>query len=84
MPCVDFELEMSEMKKLLCLFFVLILCAAMTLPVLAANEFTPSITYSGPEIEDATMDGEDVDQCLVITTVQQAAEKLTDIFNSQK
>ena len=83
---MDFELEMNEMKKLLCLFVVLILCAAMTLPVLAAEtRFVPSAgAKDGPEIEDAIMDGEDVDQCLVVTTVQQAAEKLTDICQEER
>ncbi len=69
------------MRKLICLVAALVLCLAMMAPAFATeNEFVPSIEYKdGVEIVEAIMDGEEVDPCLIISTIKQAAEKTTDI-----
>ena len=44
------------------------------------NIFVPSIPYKdGPDIEEGEMDGEDVGDCLEITTITEAKEQTTDI-----
>ena len=69
------------MKRIISVIAMLALSVALLLPALAAEgEFVPSISYKdGPEITGATMDGEDVASCLVITSLKKAAEKSTDI-----
>lgn len=68
------------MKKLVCLFLVLAVCAGLAMPAMAADTFVPSVTYKPtPDIEDGTLDGEDVTDCLVVTSITEAQEKTTDI-----
>ena len=72
------------MKKLICLISVLALLLSMGMSVLAA-EFVPSITYKdGPGLSNATLDGEDVTKCLVITSINQAKNKTTDITQDER
>lgn len=74
------------MKKMICLLVLLVMCASLVMPVLATGAaFVPSIGYKdGPGIDEAEMDGEDVDQCVIVSTIQQAKEKLTDISQEDR
>ena len=74
------------MKKIICLLAVLLLCMSLVVPALAAeNEFVPSITYKdGVEVEDAVMDEEEVDDCIVVTSIKEADEKSTDISQEER
>ena len=74
------------MKKVLCLLISLVLCIGMVMPVLAAeNNFVPSVTYKdGPGVTDATMNDEDVDDCVVVTTIEEAENKSTDISQDDR
>lgn len=72
------------MKKLVCLFLVLAVCAGFAMPVMA-DTFVPSVTYKPtPDVEDATLEGEDVTDCLIITSVEEAEEKSTDITQDDR
>ena len=47
--------------------------------------FVPSITYKGgPAVEEATLNGEGVLDCVVVTTIEQAEEKTTDISQEER
>ena len=74
------------MKKVLCLLISMVLCIGMVMPVLAAeNSFVPSVTYKdGPGVKDATMNDEDVDDCVVVTTIEEAENKSTDISQDDR
>lgn len=69
------------MKKLICLLAVLALCLSMGIPAFAAeNDFVPSIGYKdGPGIKEAEMGDKDVTDCLIVTTIKEAEDKVTDI-----
>lgn len=69
------------MKKLIVFLMMIALCMAMVLPVCAAEqEFVPSITYKdGLDALEATMNGENVGDCVVVTSIKEAKEKTTDI-----
>ena len=72
------------MKKLIAFAMVLMLCAAMVLPV-CAQEFVPSITYKdGLDAEKAIMNGENVADCIVVTSIKEANEKTTDITQESR
>ena len=72
------------MKKVLCLFTVMLLLTSMALPVIAAD-FVPSITYKGgPEVQSAELDGQGVGDCVVITSIAEAEEKTTDITDEER
>ena len=48
-------MEMSHMKKLICLTVALLLCVSLACPIFAAEEFVPSISYKGtPEVVTVT------------------------------
>lgn len=74
------------MKRMLVLLMAVLLCMSMVVPVFAAgNDFVPSITYKdGVEDKDATMDGEDVGYCVIVTSIKEAEEKTTDIFQEDR
>lgn len=74
------------MRKLVCLMLSLLLCAGLMMPVFAAeDDFVPSISAKdGPEIEDATMEEEDVDQCVIVTSIEGANNKSTDISQEDR
>lgn len=69
------------MRKMLSLMLAVLLCVCLASPALAAKDgFVPSIGYKdGPEIVDAEMNEEDVVACLVVTSIQEAEAKSTDI-----
>ena len=62
------------MKKFVSALLVLMLCVAMPLSIFAsADEFVPSISYKdAPEMNSATMDGEDVSDSVVVTSILNA------------
>lgn len=69
------------MKKIICFVCAILLCLGMSVPVFAADtDFVPSIFYKdGPDIGWGFLDGDDVGDCLVVTSIKQANEKTTDI-----
>ena len=74
------------MRKFMSLLVALLLVVGLVCPALAAESaFVPSISYKdGPDLEDAEMNGEDVGDCLVITTITEAREKTTDIYQEDR
>jgi LPXTG-motif cell wall-anchored protein len=47
--------------------------------------FVPSVTYKdGPAIDAANLDGEDVEECVVVTSIKQAEEKTTDLSQEDR
>jgi len=68
------------MKKIIALILALVLILAVAAPAFAAGTFVPSVSYKdGPEIEDAEMNGEDVGNCLIVSSIADAKNKSTDI-----
>ena len=73
------------MKKLICLLSALTLLVSLSVSAFAATSFVPSITYKdGPGLTTGTLDGEDVTDCLVITSIKQATDKTTDITQAER
>ena len=74
------------MKRVIVILLLLALCLSLLLPAFAAeDDFVPSISYKdGPEITDAEMESEDVEECLVITSLKGATEKTTDIAQEDR
>ncbi len=74
------------MKKLIVLAMAVLLCMSMVLPVCAEEqEFVPSITYKdGLDATKATMNGEGVDDCIVVTSIKEAQDKSTDIHQDSR
>jgi hypothetical protein len=70
------------MRKLLCLLVSMLICISLTLPALAEESlFIPSY---GLEAKKAEMNGEDVLDCVVVTSVTEAKEKSTDIAQEER
>ncbi len=73
------------MKRLFCMLMVLAVAMSLALPVAAADTFVPSITYKdGPDIYTATMDGDNVKDCLVVTSISKAKNKATDVTQDDR
>lgn len=74
------------MKKWISCVIAVAMCMVLACPVFAANDtFVPSVSYKdGPDIDKATLDGKSVDSCLVITSIRQATEKTTDIYQEER
>ncbi len=78
------------MKKMIALAVVLVLCVAIAVPVAAAEDvFVPSITYKGgPEYGIAVLqedaNEEDVSGCVIVTSIEQARDKVTDITQDER
>lgn len=74
------------MRKLICLIGTLVLCLGLGCQVFAAEQnFVPSITYKGgPVIDSAEMNTESVGGCLIVTSIQKAEEKETDISQDSR
>lgn len=83
------------MKKKLVMILALVLCVAIALPVAAvASGFVPSITYKGgPRNGGGRLTGgdgtvlegmEEVGNCVVVTTIEQARDKVTDISQEDR
>lgn len=69
------------MKKGIIAIALLAICLSLICPAFAAEDtFVPSISYKdGPEIIEAKLETDDVEACLVVTSLKGAAEKSTDI-----
>lgn len=84
------KMGMMNMRKLICLIMMLMLCCSMVLPVAAAknSDFVPSITYKdGPDTEKVIItDGNKTttSSCVITTTLKEAAEKTTDISQEER
>ena len=74
------------MRRIVSVMAVLLLCFCMSVSVMAAEgSFVPSIDYkNGPEIIDAELEEEDVVPCLVVTSIPEAREKSTDIYQEHR
>lgn len=65
------------MKRVVCLLLAILLCVGLVLPMVASAEvFVPS---NGVDLVSATVNGEDVAACLVVTSVPEAESKTTEI-----
>lgn len=74
------------MKRWISIMLLLAFCLVLACPASAADDtFVPSISYKdGPDIIDGEMDGEDIKSCLIVTSIKAAAEKTTDIYQSDR
>ena len=74
------------MRRIICLLVALLVCVGLTMSAMAVeNDFVPSVTYKdGPEVRSAVMDGEDVSDCIVVTTLEQGEDKSTDITDEDR
>lgn len=74
------------MRKIVCLIAALLMCVALASPAFAAaDQFVPSISYKdGPELEDAVIEDEDVGGCVIVTSIPDAREKTTDIYQEDR
>lgn len=83
--------EWSQTMKRMTSLIAALLCA-VTVSSAAAAEFVPSIGYKdGPEVIEAilhpvevTVGGEEVTDCVVLTSILAAQEKTTDIYQSAR
>ena len=49
------------------------------------TEFTPSVTYkNGPVVITASLEGQNVKDCIVVTNIEQAKKKTTDITQGER
>lgn len=71
------------MKKILALAAVVLLCAAVVLPAGADVTAAPSPELK-LEVKKAALNELALDDCIVITTVQEAEEKSTDISQEER
>lgn len=74
------------MRKVTCLAAALLVLVSLVLPAMAAQStFVPSIGYKdGPEVEDAILNGEDVGDCIVVSSIKECQEKTTDIHQDDR
>jgi len=74
------------MKKGMVVIALLAICLSLICPAFAAeDDFVPSISYKdGPEVNDAEMNEEKTDGCIVITSLKGAEEKTTDISQEKR
>jgi len=73
------------MKRILSMIAALIMCFAAVASVVSAEDFVPSITYKdGPDVEDAVMKEEQMENCIVVTSILAAKNKTTDIYQEAR
>ena len=74
------------MKKGIVAIALLAICLSLVCPAFAAEgDFVPSISYKdGPVVNDAEMNEEKTDGCIVITSLKGAEEKTTDISQEKR
>lgn len=74
------------MRRIIGFLGALLMCFMLACPAFAAaNTFVPSISYKdGPEIEESTLEGEDVGDCLVVTSITEAKDGTTDIYQEDR
>lgn len=70
------------MRRMISILIVLVLSVGLVCPAYAAAKpFVPSIGYKdGPDIEDAEPHGD----CLIVTTIPEARDKKTDIYQEDR
>jgi hypothetical protein len=69
------------MRKIVCLMLSLLLSTGLMVSAMAAEgDFVPSISAkNGPEIISAILENENVDECVIVTSLEEADDKSTDI-----
>lgn len=72
------------MKKILTVAAIVLLCLMIVLPVGADVTAAPSPQEMEPIIKQANLNGLALEDCVVITTVQQAEEGTTDITDEER
>ena len=74
------------MRKIMSLMVALLLFVGLVCPALAAESvFVPSISYKdGPDIKEAVLSDQNVTGCLVVTSITEAREKTTDIYQEDR
>ena len=74
------------MRKIMSLMVALLLFVGLVCPAMAAESvFVPSISYKdGPDIEEAVLSDQNVTGCLVVTSITEAREKTTDIYQEDR
>lgn len=72
------------MKKVFALAIVILLCLAVALPVAATDDADVASPSGKNILVSASMNGEDVEGCVVVTTVEQAEKKVTDITQEER
>ena len=74
------------MNKGIVAIALLAICLSLVCPAFAAEgDFVPSISYKdGPVVNDAEMNEEKTDGCIVITSLKGAEEKTTDISQEKR
>ena len=74
------------MRRFVSFMAVVLVCLCMAAPAMAAKDsFVPSIGYKGgPDIIDAEINDEDVLECLVVTSVQEAENRSTEIAQEDR
>lgn len=72
------------MKRIVRLITIMLVCAALACNVFA-DTFVPSVSYKdAPEIDGATMGGENIADCLVVTSINDAKDASTDILQQER
>ena len=74
------------MKRMICVLAAMMLCFCLVVPAMAAEgTFVPSIDYKGgPEIIAAELGEEDVLPCLVVTSIPEARNASTNIYQEDR
>lgn len=78
------------MRRMVCLLIAVLVCCSMVLPAFAADGFVPSISYkNGPDAEDAFLqedagEKENVGTCIIVSSIKDAKEKTTDIYQESR
>jgi len=74
------------MKRIVSFVIVLLMCVSMALSVSAVEgDFVPSITYKdSPFVVKVVLNGEDVTDCIVVTSINDAKNKTTDITQEER
>ena len=74
------------MKRMICVLVAMMLCFCLVVPAMAAeSSFVPSIDYKGgPAIIDAEIGDEEVVPCLVVTSIPEAREQSTNIYQEDR
>ena len=74
------------MKKLICVLTAVLLTMSLAVSAFAAkSEFVPSITYKdGLLVNSAILDGKNVTDCVVVTSLKAAEEKTTDLSQAER
>lgn len=74
------------MRRMMCILAAMMLCFCLVVPAMAAeSSFVPSIDYKdGPEIIEAEMGEDDLIHCLVVTSIPEARNASTNIYQKTR